>query len=127
MGLLEEQTRRRVAEEVVFPSYESGSIAREGDTIYQTQEKKNLGSSDFSMMSSVDGDKANIALLLFLYTLQGIPLGLASALPIILQNKGVNYKDQVSCQIVICHLSFLILFTIYKLGLQFLLCSTMLF
>lgn len=44
-----------------------------------------------------EGDGWNIALLLFLYLLQGIPLGLSSAIPIILTNRKVSYKDQVSC------------------------------
>lgn len=43
----------------------------------------------------VKGDEWNIALLLFLYLLQGIPLGLSAAIPIILQNRKVNYSDQV--------------------------------
>lgn len=42
-------------------------------------------------------DGWNIALLLFLYLLQGIPLGLSNAIPIILTNRKVDYKDQVSC------------------------------
>ena len=37
----------------------------------------------------------NISLLLFLYVLQGIPLGLSASIPMILQNKGVSYKEQV--------------------------------
>lgn len=45
--------------------------------------------------SYVTGDGWNIALLLFLYLLQGIPLGLSAAIPIILQNRKVSYKDQV--------------------------------
>lgn len=46
--------------------------------------------------SNLEGDKANIALLFFLYTLQGIPLGLSAAIPMILQNHGVSYKQQVN-------------------------------
>lgn len=41
------------------------------------------------------GDQANIALLFFLYTLQGIPLGLSAAIPMILQNRNVTYSQQV--------------------------------
>lgn len=41
-------------------------------------------------------DRWNIALLLFLYLLQGIPLGLSAAIPIILTNRKIDYKDQVS-------------------------------
>lgn len=40
------------------------------------------------------GDGKNIAVLLFLYVLQGIPLGLAAAVPLILTNKHVSYKQQ---------------------------------
>lgn len=45
--------------------------------------------------SSLKGDEKSIALLFFLYTLQGIPLGLSAAIPMILQNRGVSYKEQV--------------------------------
>lgn len=45
--------------------------------------------------SYISGDGWNIALLLFLYLLQGIPLGLSGAIPIILQNRHVSYSDQV--------------------------------
>ncbi|XP_075956159.1 acetyl-coenzyme A transporter 1 isoform X2 [Anarhichas minor] len=36
----------------------------------------------------------NVLLLLFLYVLQGIPLGLAGSIPLILQSKSISYKDQ---------------------------------
>merc|ERR1719391_183884 len=42
----------------------------------------------------VAGDERNIAVLLFLYVLQGIPLGLAAAIPLILTNKNVSFKQQ---------------------------------
>ena len=42
----------------------------------------------------VAGDERNIAVLLFLYVLQGIPLGLAAAIPLILTNRNVSYKQQ---------------------------------
>lgn len=44
--------------------------------------------------SRFNGDGKNIAVLLFLYVLQGIPLGLAAAVPLILTNKHVSYKQQ---------------------------------
>ncbi|CAG9860451.1 unnamed protein product [Phyllotreta striolata] len=46
------------------------------------------------------GDGKNILLLFFLYTLQGIPLGLSSAIPMILQNRGVSYKQQAEFSFV---------------------------
>ena len=39
-------------------------------------------------------DRYNIALLTFLYVLQGIPLGLAGSIPYLLQSRKVSYKDQ---------------------------------
>lgn len=44
--------------------------------------------------SDIRGDRANIALLFFLYLLQGIPIGLTSAIPMLLQNRGASYKQQ---------------------------------
>lgn len=46
--------------------------------------------------SNIKGDEINIAVLLFLYTLQGIPLGLAGAIPMLLQNRGITYTQQVN-------------------------------
>ena len=43
----------------------------------------------------IRGDERNIVLLLFLYLLQGVPLGLCAAIPMILQNRHVSYKQQV--------------------------------
>ena len=46
---------------------------------------------------NLKGDWLNFFLLLLLYTMQGIPYGLALAMPIILQSyKDVSYKDQVN-------------------------------
>ncbi|XP_035916827.1 acetyl-coenzyme A transporter 1 [Anopheles stephensi] len=44
--------------------------------------------------SDLLGDRSNIAILVFLYLLQGIPIGLASAIPMLLQNRGASYKQQ---------------------------------
>ena len=44
--------------------------------------------------SNLKGDYGNIAMLLFLYLLQGVPLGLIYAVPIVLQKRGLSYKDQ---------------------------------
>lgn len=45
-------------------------------------------------LSNLKGDYGNIAFLLLLYILQGIPIGLSSAVPLLLQNKKVSYSDQ---------------------------------
>ena len=44
--------------------------------------------------SGIAGDERNVAILLFLYILQGIPLGLGAAIPLILTNRQVSYKEQ---------------------------------
>lgn len=46
------------------------------------------------------GDRLNIAILLFLYTLQGVPLGLSAAIPITMQKKHITYKEQVEQLII---------------------------
>ncbi|XP_012302775.1 acetyl-coenzyme A transporter 1 isoform X1 [Aotus nancymaae] len=43
---------------------------------------------------SFRAELSNILLLLFLYVLQGIPLGLAGSIPLILQSRNVSYTDQ---------------------------------
>ena len=50
--------------------------------------------------SDLKGDYNNVALLLLLYILQGIPLGMAASIPMILQNKNVNYKQQAMFSLV---------------------------
>eukprot|EP01065_Artemidia_motanka_P038625 TRINITY_DN47489_c0_g1_i1.p1 TRINITY_DN47489_c0_g1~~TRINITY_DN47489_c0_g1_i1.p1 ORF type:complete len:536 (+),score=161.21 TRINITY_DN47489_c0_g1_i1:67-1608(+) len=49
--------------------------------------------------ADLTGDYANAAFLLVLYILQGIPIGLAVTLPLILQEKKVPYADQASLAI----------------------------
>lgn len=44
--------------------------------------------------SGIRGELGNVLLLLFLYVLQGIPLGLGGSIPLILQSKNVSYRDQ---------------------------------
>ncbi|KAG0718846.1 Acetyl-coenzyme A transporter 1 [Chionoecetes opilio] len=41
-------------------------------------------------------DRSSILLLLLLYVLQGIPLGLAGSIPMILQNRHITYKEQAT-------------------------------
>lgn len=44
--------------------------------------------------SDLKGDYGSVSLLLFLYTLQGVPLGLTASIPLILQNRHVSYAQQ---------------------------------
>lgn len=46
---------------------------------------------------NLKGDWLNFFMLLLLYTMQGLPLGLSSAIPILLQSKKeISYQDQVN-------------------------------
>jgi len=68
----------------------------------EEEEKEELGTFENSSQSlpaksNLKGDWMNFFLLILLYTIQGLPLGLAIALPIIFQSKKmVTYKEQVN-------------------------------
>ncbi|XP_078617067.1 acetyl-coenzyme A transporter 1-like [Branchiostoma floridae x Branchiostoma japonicum] len=49
---------------------------------------------DHNGKPDLTGDRHNIALLLLLYILQGIPLGLAGSVPMLLQSRHVSYHQQ---------------------------------
>jgi len=51
-------------------------------------------SSSSSSLNSSSSDFLNILFLFFLYFLQGIPLGLAASLPLILSSRNVSYSAQ---------------------------------
>lgn len=55
---------------------------------------KNKMSERIEEKSNLKGDYGNMATLLGLYFIQGIISGLTSAVPILLQNRGVTYKQQ---------------------------------
>lgn len=48
----------------------------------------------------VRADGGNLALLLLLYLLQGIPMGLAGSIPLMLQDRGASYADQAQFSFV---------------------------
>jgi len=61
------------------------------------QNKYAVTNISISDKPNLNGDWLNIFILLLLYTLQGLQLGLTSAIPILLQsNKNVTYQDQVN-------------------------------
>ena len=53
-----------------------------------------------SAPSDIAKDRNSILLLLFLYILQGIPLGLAGSVPMVLQGRKVGYKQQAMFSLV---------------------------
>ena len=60
----------------------------------QEPQQEKLPMEDTPKTSNWRKDQGNIILLTFLYVLQGIPLGLAGTVPIMLQSMGVSYKEQ---------------------------------
>lgn len=62
------------------------------DKLEEPEEKKDLNLIE----PNLKGDWLNFFLLMLLYIMQGIPLGLNEAMPIILQTKkNITYQDQV--------------------------------
>ncbi|KAJ8320988.1 hypothetical protein KUTeg_002575 [Tegillarca granosa] len=70
-----------------FPHIPFSAIVQDGqiDTVDEDTKDTSTG---------LQGDYQNIALLMFLYILQGIPLGLGGSVPMLLQSRSVSYKDQ---------------------------------
>uniref|UniRef100_A0A4W5LA40 Solute carrier family 33 member 1 n=1 Tax=Hucho hucho TaxID=62062 RepID=A0A4W5LA40_9TELE len=64
----------------------------EGEALHQGYDAEDNGHP--RVRPGIRGELGNVSLLLFLYVLQGIPLGLAGSIPLILQSKNVSYKDQ---------------------------------
>jgi PAT family acetyl-CoA transporter-like MFS transporter 1 len=60
----------------------------------KNSKRMNISSHIKNFNRNLNGDGASIALLLLLYTLQGVPMGLASSIPLLLQERGASYTDQ---------------------------------
>ncbi|KAJ3590089.1 hypothetical protein NHX12_008043 [Muraenolepis orangiensis] len=69
-----------------------GGEEEEAEGLLQWADSENRGPA--KVRTALRNELWNILLLLFLYVLQGIPLGLAGSIPLILQSKSVSYKDQ---------------------------------
>ena len=46
------------------------------------------------VFEELKGDRLHVCILFFLYILQGIPLGLIEAIPLVLSNRNIPYKEQ---------------------------------
>ncbi|XP_060734352.1 acetyl-coenzyme A transporter 1 [Tachysurus vachellii] len=71
-------------------------MADEEEALVQDSDREDSDREDrrSKARSGIRGELGNVCLLLFLYILQGIPLGLAGSIPLIMQSKNVSYKDQ---------------------------------
>ena len=73
------------------------SAGSDRDMVY---DEENTKDHNKSIRERLAKDKSSILLLLLLYVLQGIPLGLAGSLPIILQTKKIGYRQQAMFSLV---------------------------
>ncbi|KAG5847765.1 hypothetical protein ANANG_G00129680 [Anguilla anguilla] len=90
-------------------SADRGGVARSNSETEETtllQDSDSRSGSDAgedglpTVPPSLKGELGNVLLLFFLYVLQGIPLGLAGSIPLIMQSKKVSYKDQAYFSLV---------------------------
>ncbi|XP_037632012.1 acetyl-coenzyme A transporter 1 [Sebastes umbrosus] len=72
-------------------SYSEPEVEEETEDLIRGSDSENRR---YRVRPGIRGELGNVLLLLFLYVLQGIPLGLAGSIPLILQSKSVSYKDQ---------------------------------
>lgn len=102
-------TRSRSAE--ASRRHEILSYDQEEDVVQLTTKNATMNGPDKAKMMeesksknetkpNVRKDRGSIGLLLFLYVLQGIPLGLAGAMPMLLQTRKIEYKDQAKFSLV---------------------------
>ena len=94
----EAPAKRTTSKFVPEEELNNGVVSSANGLENQGDHDKRMEKSD--QQSSVKRDRASIALLVFLYVLQGIPLGLAGAMPMLLQTKKVAYKDQATFSLV---------------------------
>lgn len=59
-----------------------------------SSKQKNPDTLSNHLFRDLRGDYGNILLLVFLYILQGIPLGLTASIPLVLSNRHVSYAQQ---------------------------------
>jgi PAT family acetyl-CoA transporter-like MFS transporter 1 len=83
---------KSTADAIIFPS----TLSSESDHKMTNPNSSPPTMSSKSKRSDWRKDKLNIALLLFLYLLQGIPLGMAASIPLILQTYGATYSQQAT-------------------------------
>ncbi|KJH50193.1 hypothetical protein DICVIV_03632 [Dictyocaulus viviparus] len=106
-----QRNRRNLSSQDVMatePDFSFSSAGSHVPLIYSSTDKSDDEDSLYHKDSSIDpsgswfnrtrdtlrGDVASISLLLFLYLLQGVPLGIIAAIPLLLQGKHVSYGQQ---------------------------------
>lgn len=99
-------TQRVKGSEQVGAMGEEGSLedprgpSEDYNILHDHDFESNTSTQRLSMRERIGKDKNSILLLLLLYFLQGIPMGLAGSVPIILQTKKVGYRQQALFSLV---------------------------
>lgn len=70
------------------------STLEAGDSGSWQKKSKSKDTEGSEEKMDLTGDRTSVALLMFLYILQGIPLGLAGSIPMVLQSRKISYKEQ---------------------------------
>eukprot|EP00392_Amoebophrya_sp_AT5.2_P013455 g13578.t1 len=73
------------------PVLDAEDVDDDDDDFLDQHEDDTEHSVSVTRPPNLRGDYGNIAILLALYTLQGIPMGFASTIPLLLKEKGVSY------------------------------------
>lgn len=100
MGSFATRQRGMAAREVNLVSRSNPTAAAEG----KVEELQELGQfTEFhdtekgvdieALTSDLTGEYGNIALLLLLYTLQGVPMGFSGVMPLIMKERGASFSD----------------------------------
>ena len=90
------QSKKRRKDDKMRLNEEIGDLITKSDSklLIEDDQSKDDEDKEHHSPSNLKGDYLSIFILLFLYILQGIPLGLAGSLPMILQNRKVSYAQQ---------------------------------
>ncbi|GFR97286.1 acetyl-coenzyme A transporter 1-like [Elysia marginata] len=83
--------------ESLFPHIPMASSSHRG---HDSDEDDRDGGENGEKGKGIRGDLHSIMLLMFLYILQGIPLGLSGSIPMLLQSRNVSYKEQAVFSLV---------------------------
>ena len=86
-----EETRPKMNLEHEDNNINEGVVAKK-KPLWKALGEKIVAKSE--MLKDLEGDKLHVCILLFLYCLQGIPLGLKSSIPLILTRRSVPYTQQ---------------------------------
>ncbi len=100
---IEESSSMEIYDPPDYPPGEfnnNGGMSASGNTTSSTMNQNPEEKDKISMREKLAKDRLSIALLLLLYTLQGIPLGLAGSVPVLLQAKKIGYRQQALFSLV---------------------------